>query len=165
MKPLARTFAIAAHGNQKYGEHPYVYHLDQVAGCLIEYGEYSELAQTVAYLHDVIEDTPITHKEIAEKFGDLVADCVSLLSDEPGVNRKERKAKTYHKLSLVTGPTELALLVKAADRLANVRACIADQELRLFKIYQDEHPIFRAAAFRPHQCDFLWEQLDKIIIF
>ncbi len=29
------------------------------------------------------------------EFGDFVADCVALITDEPGVNRKERKARTY----------------------------------------------------------------------
>lgn len=156
----ARAFAMTAHGDQKYGEHPYVFHLDQVAGHLADYGE---LAQTIGYLHDVVEDTPVTCEAIAEAFGALVAECVGLLSDEPGANRKERKAKTYEKLSRVTGPAELALVVKVADRLANVKACVADSKVSLWKVYQGEHAAFRAAAYRTGQCDALWLELDLLL--
>jgi guanosine-3',5'-bis(diphosphate) 3'-pyrophosphohydrolase len=160
MTNSARTFAIAAHGEQMYGERPYVFHLDRVAEHLSRYGE---LAQTVGYLHDVIEDTAITREEIEERFGPLVAECVSLLTDESGANRTERKAKTYEKMSRVTGPTEIALVVKAADRLANVKACIADGNEGLLGLYQGEHPTFRAAAYRPGQCEVLWQELDRLL--
>jgi len=137
-----------------------VFHLDQVAAKL---SEYDELALTVAYLHDVLEDTPIDRGAIVEQFGEFVAECVTLLTDERGVNRKERKSKTYEKLSRVTGPSELALMVKVADRLANVEACIADLKVDLFKVYQSEHPAFRAAAYRAGQCDTLWSALDRLL--
>ena len=45
----ARAFAVQAHGGQRYGEHPYVVHLDAVAEHLIPYGE---LAISLGYLHD-----------------------------------------------------------------------------------------------------------------
>lgn len=156
----ARAFAIAAHGDQMYGERPYVFHLDQVVENL---SEFSPVAQTVGYLHDVVEDTPTTLEEIAEKFGAFVSECVALLTDEPGANRKERKAKTYKKLAGVTGPAELALIVKAADRLANVKACVADGNVALWRVYRDEHPTFRTAAYRPDQCELLWQQLDQLL--
>ncbi len=47
----ARDFAIAAHGEQRYGDHPYVFHLDAVAALLAPYGVD---AQTIGYLHDVV---------------------------------------------------------------------------------------------------------------
>lgn len=156
----AREFAIAAHGDQRYGERPYSFHLDQVVGSLSEFGQDAE---AVGYLHDVVEDTSTTVAEISEKFGPLVAECVALLTDVPGQNRKERKAKTYKKLSAVSGPAQLALVVKVADRLANVRACIADGKEALWNVYRDEHAAFRAAAYRAGQCDALWGQLDGLL--
>lgn len=157
----ARSFALIAHGDQRYGEHrPYSYHLDQVVNHLQPFGE---TAMIIGYLHDVVEDTATRLADIRTTFGDLVADCVSLLTDEPGNNRKERKAKTYAKLALVSGPTEMALIVKTADRLANVKACVADQKSELLRVYRDEHPAFRSAAFRVGQCDGLWQQLDSLL--
>ena len=49
----ARSFAIAAHGDQMYGDHPYSVHLDTVAELLAPFGEE---AQIVGYLHDKAAD-------------------------------------------------------------------------------------------------------------
>ncbi len=156
----ARAYAVQMHGDQKYGTHPYAYHLDAVVALLQPYGEQS---QVIGYLHDVVEDTGARVADVQSRFGDLVAACVALLTDAPGANRKERKAKTYAALALVTGDEELALVVKAADRLANVRACVADGHRTLWDTYRGEHPTFRAAAYRPGQCDPLWSELDALL--
>lgn len=160
MPSTARTFAIAAHGNQRYGEHPYAVHLDAVAELLASFGED---AVRIGYLHDVVEDTEIALDRVRAEFGDVVACCVALLSDEAGENRNERKAKTYAKLARVGPALELALTVKTADRLANVRACIADGKADLLTVYRSEHPAFRGAAYRPGLCDRLWRELDLLL--
>ena len=156
----ARAYAVEMHGDQKYGVHPYVHHLDAVATLLRPYGEQ---ARVVGFLHDVVEDTEATVADVRSRFGDLVARCVALLTDAPGANRSERKAKTYAARAPVTGEEELALVVKAADRLANVRACVADGHRTLWDTYHGEHPTFRAAAFRKGQCDPLWVELDALL--
>jgi guanosine-3',5'-bis(diphosphate) 3'-pyrophosphohydrolase len=156
----ARAFAIAAHGGQRYGEHPYVHHLDAVAAIAEPFGEAAVVA---AYLHDTVEDTAATLAEITAQFGPEIAACVALLTDEPGADRKERKAKTYAKLAEVTGPLELALIVKASDRLANVRASVKDRNERMLQVYCSEHATFRKAAYRPGLCDALWSELDALL--
>jgi guanosine-3',5'-bis(diphosphate) 3'-pyrophosphohydrolase len=113
---------------------PYIFHLDATAALLESYGEQ---AQVVGYLHDVIEDTSVTELEIAEKFSLFISRCVALLTDAPGDSRKERKSKTYARLASVEGDEQLALIVKTADRLANVRACVKDGNQRLLAIYQE----------------------------
>ena len=160
LREQARKFALAAHGEQRYGEHPYSYHLDAVAEIAEAYGEE---ATVVAYLHDTVEDTDVTLAEIDSQFGANVAACIALLTDEPGANRKERKAKTYAKLARVTGPSELALIVKTADRLANVRACVKDRKSDLWAVYRSEHSSFKQAAYRPAMCDPLWAELDQLL--
>jgi (p)ppGpp synthase/HD superfamily hydrolase len=160
MLQKARPFAVASHGDQKYGDHPYVFHLDAVAKLAEPYGEDATI---VAYLHDVVEDTDATVESIEALFGPKVAACVGLLTDEPSANRKERKAKTYAKLAEVRGPSELALVVKAADRLANVRACLEDQKKSLWDLYRSEYAVFRRSAFRAGHCDPLWNELDRLL--
>ncbi|RQP25373.1 HD domain-containing protein [Piscinibacter terrae] len=160
MKEKARSLAVRAHGDQKYGEHPYVVHLDDVAALAQPYGE---VAVAVAYLHDVVEDTTVGLAEVEDQFGKAVAACVALLTDEPGANRKERKTKTCAKLAQVRADNEVALVVKAADRLANVRACVTDGKKGLLSVYQGEHAAFRLAAFRPGLCDALWIELDSLL--
>ncbi|MDA8446316.1 HD domain-containing protein [Paracidovorax valerianellae] len=157
---VARAYAVGMHGAQRYGALPYSHHLDAVAAVLAPYGED---AQVIGYLHDVVEDTGATVDDVRARFGDLVAECVALLTDEPGETRKERKTKTYAKLARVTGPQTLALVVKVADRLSNVRACVADANRPMWAVYQGEHPVFKASAFRPGLCDALWTELDTLL--
>lgn len=156
----ARAFAIAAHGDQRYGPNAYVVHLDEVSAILAPYG--SE-AQVVGYLHDTIEGTAVTIEEVAERFGPFIADVVGLLTDEEGANRKERKAKTYAKLAAVGPHLSLALVAKAGDRLGNVRACVRDGNAGLLDMYRGEHASFRDAAYRPGLCDELWSELDRLV--
>jgi guanosine-3',5'-bis(diphosphate) 3'-pyrophosphohydrolase len=157
----ARIFAIHAHGDQMYGDNPYIYHLDKVASLLVDHGED---AQVIGYLHDVLEDTKTSYLEIKNIFGDLTANCVSLLTDESGQTRAERKAKTYAKLALAEGSHTLALIVKTADRLANVNECVNQGNQKLLFVYRQEHPEFKKAVFRPGLCDGLWLLLDALII-
>lgn len=156
----ARAFAVAAHADQMYGQHPYVHHLDAVASIAEPFGETAVVA---AYLHDTVEDTAATKQQIDELFGTVVAECVALLTDQAGADRAERKRKTYAKLGQVQGQLEVALIVKAADRLANVRACVQDRNERLLTVYRNEHAMFRQAAYRPGLCDAIWNELDVAI--
>ena len=156
----ARASAVAAHGEQRYAGQPYVVHLDAVAALLAPYGA---TAQTIGYLHDVVEDTPVPLQRIRDEFGEQVAECVGLVTDVPGENRKERKARTNAKLAKVTGDAQLALIVKAADRLANLRTSARDQRDSKLDMYRREHPAFREAAFRPGLCDELWSEIERIL--
>lgn len=156
----AREFALEYHADQLYGDAPYAVHLDAVAELVAPYGED---ALVVAYLHDVLEDTEAERDDLDAEFGAFIAQCVSVLTDEPGDTRQLRKRLTWRKMSKVSGKLELALLVKAADRLANVRACVADANQTLLKRYREEHPNLKAAAYRPGLCDPLWEELDRLL--
>jgi (p)ppGpp synthase/HD superfamily hydrolase len=156
----ARSFAMTAHGDQMYGDQPYVYHLDQVAQLVAAFGADT---MAIAYLHDTAEDTDASLEDIQKTFGQRIAACVHLLTDEPGANRKERKAKTYAKLAKVNGPLETALIVKTADRLANVRACLAGRKQDLWEMYREEHPVFRSSAYRQGLCESLWTELDSLL--
>lgn len=155
----ARAFAITAHKDQQYGKDPYSVHLDAVAAIAKPYGE---TAQVIAYLHDVVEDTPVSIDDIEREFNLLVAKSVAILSDEPGPNRQTRKRKTYEKMASITGELEIALLVKAADRLANMQACVSNNNKRLTDIYQSEYPVFRQSAYRENSCDEIWAKLDTL---
>ena len=159
-KEKARTLAVYYHGDQKYGNSPYRVHLDAVADILAAYGTD---AQVVAYLHDVLEDTAMPADQIEETFGSFVARCVRLITDAPGPSRKERKIKTYAKMAAVTGELELALIVKSADRLANLRASTGKNNRRLMQMYKEEHPRFKKAVYRPGLCESIWEEMDRII--
>jgi (p)ppGpp synthase/HD superfamily hydrolase len=164
----ARDFAVKAHGAQQYGGHPYVYHLDQVVHLLEPFGT---AAQIVGFLHDVVEDTETPLEAIVEEFGDLVADCVKLLTDSPEGTREEKKALSHAKLAQVPveHETKLALIVKAADRLANLRHCAQGGEqgdpvaTRKLAMYRKEHSAFRTAVYRIGLCEDLWAEMEDIL--
>ncbi len=151
-----RDFAIRAHGDQRYGSEPYVVHLDAVAELA------GEAHQVIAYLHDVVEDTAVEPEELEALFGPHVRACVELLTDPAAPNRKQRKQLLHERLRGVGPEQHAALIVKAADRLANLRASAADSP-SLFEMYRQEHDEFRLAVFRPGLCDHLWSEMDELL--
>ena len=78
-----------------------------------------------AILHDVVEDTPATHAEVAERFGAVVGELVEWLSDvsrpENG-NRAMRKALDRDHIALA--PPQ-AKTIKLADLISNTRSILA----------------------------------------
>lgn len=160
---LARDIAMFVHGDQKYGDKMYISHLEEVAEIARPWGEDAVVA---AYLHNAIEDTTLDSATIRNLFGPLVAEAVLFVTDPPAANRKARKARSYATLGaiepMVDPPGRLALIVKAADRLANVRACVRDKNEQLLEMYRKEHAAFRAAVFRPHLNDDPIVELDDI---
>src|SRR5215510_1000930 len=141
----ARDLAIAAHGDQLYGDKPYAFHLGAVVGVLKRFG--ADLADPAtaplliaAWLHDTLEDTTLTRDEVETRFGNEVAELVWRVTDEPGATRKERKPATYRK----TRENETAIVLKLADRIANVEASL-ESGGRLLHMYQREQSEFKLA--------------------
>ena len=162
--PHARAWAIGEHGTQTYGKgenaRPYAYHLGAVAEIAAPYGE---TAQVVAWLHDVIEDTETSEADVRAEFGDRIARLVKFLTDEPGEDRPARKVKTNTKLAAVTGDDTLALVVKAADRLANLRESSKPGSEKQLAKYRGEHPEFRKAVYRAGLCEPVWAEIDAAV--
>ena len=170
----ARDFALLAHGEQKYGDQPYIIHLDAVAAIVAENEKDPDSFEAsqriaIALLHDGIEDTEVTAKQLERAFGPHVARQVSLVSDAEGPNRKSRKATTNDVLSHL-GPSDYdALIVKAADRLANIRSAVTNQDnprspaSRLLKMYRNEHKAFWEAARRIGLVDPIWDELNALL--
>ena len=132
---LARglAFALAAHGAQtrKGTEIPYVSHLLQVSGLVLEYGG-DMIQATAALLHDVVEDTPATLAEVTAAFGAvvaaIVADCTDTQGDEAPTHKRpwlERKQGYVARLAEV--PHRSALVV-GCDKLHNMRTLVTSLE-------------------------------------
>lgn len=136
-KAKAIAFAIRAHKGQKYGDHPYAIHLADTAAVASSYG-LSDKIIVCCWLHDTLEDTDTTKEDIEREFGKEVAYVVFAVTDEPGANRKARKAKTYDK----TAANKDAVLVKLCDRIANIDACLRDENAGLLSVYRNENAEF-----------------------
>jgi RelA/SpoT family (p)ppGpp synthetase len=77
-----------------------------------------------AMLHDVIEDTGITKKDIEGQFGETVAnlvDGVSKLNKIEFSTRAEAQAENFQKMALAMAKDIRVILVKMADRMHNMR--------------------------------------------
>lgn len=122
-KPLpdrAAEFAARAHANQKrmYTGEPYFVHLHEVAMTVAEHG-LGDNAIAAAYLHDVIEDQPVTYDDVRAEFGREIADMVQALTDTPkgpGINREQRKARDVARLAAASSDVQS---IKCADLLSN----------------------------------------------
>lgn len=141
-----------------YGDDPYVFHLDMVADVLKSYG-FGEVVQAAGYLHDVIEDTAIDAAALRAAFPDEVVQIVEAVTDEPGANRRERKAKTLPKIR-AAGTSAVA--VKLADRICNIAISKA-KNLRLYEMYMREHPAFEKALRISGELDRMWEHAASYV--
>lgn len=167
----ARNFAVQAHGEQKYGNVPYVNHLDNVVSILREFGYSDKPILVAGLLHDCLEDTVTEPNAIRDNFGQDVLTMVAFCTDEEGADRKTRKKKTYERMSraLETAPNsdqvilQNAVAVKLADRLSNIRACARDGNERLLNIYRNEHAIFHQTLYIEKIHDTFWQAFSKYL--
>jgi (p)ppGpp synthase/HD superfamily hydrolase len=122
----ARKFAERAHKTQarKYTGEPYFVHLDEVAKLCARYG-LSKRAVAAAYLHDTIEDQPVTYEDLVNEFGADVANIVRELTDEPtvkgGPSRKERKLVDLDRLANASAEAQS---IKCADMISNTSSIV-----------------------------------------
>lgn len=133
MIKYAELFARGAHAGQKHGDRPYWKHLEDVTKVLERMGVADENIWCAAWLHDTIEDTPVTYQDLRQLFGDRIAELVWRVTDELGRNRTERKEKTWPK----TAETRNSTVLKLADLAANVEQCFRDQS-KLQQMYRKE---------------------------
>jgi (p)ppGpp synthase/HD superfamily hydrolase len=158
---FARDFAAALHLDQRqyYGDKPYLTHLQSVVRTLIHFNFTDRDILAAGYLHDLVEDTGVSPVVIRELFGDAITDLVMAVTDEPGANRKERKAKTYPKIK---AGGEKAVALKLADRIANVEHGLLAGDLRMQKMYKKEFEDFNLQLRTVGQLEPMWAYLQSL---
>jgi (p)ppGpp synthase/HD superfamily hydrolase len=137
LEQKAYLFAKQYHRDQKYGEHPYTYHLGAVVNILESAGLQSDEWTCAGWLHDVVEDTIATHAMVRAEFNEEVHRLVYCVTGH-GRNRKERNADIYDKLDEYPPARNL----KLADRIANVEHSINSGNVDKFSMYYQEHLTF-----------------------
>lgn len=122
----ADQIAERAHAGQYRkgaGKIPYITHPRAVVDILHdEAGIRDKQTLIAALLHDTMEDTGMTHAAIAARFGGVVADTVSELTNAPDLLPG---TKTAWQVAHAAQMSERACNIKVADKTANLRDIIA----------------------------------------
>ncbi len=124
----AYVFAMKAHGSQmRHSGDPYYAHPIEVAGILASL-HLDVPSICTALLHDVLEDTETTYDELAQMFGDEIADLVDGVTklgqvelSQPDLSKAQQQAESFQKFVLAMSKDVRVLLVKLCDRLHNMR--------------------------------------------
>ena len=163
----AWRFAADAHQGQRVpgSELPYVVHVGAVAmevasavSVRAQLGDpvaRPDLAIQCALLHDVVEDTPVSAKAIAEQFGQAVADGVCALSKEPAVG--DKPAQMRDSLARIRLQPAEIWMVKLGDRITNLQPPPAHWKLDKIRRYREEAGLIHAQL--GEACSVLGERL------
>ncbi len=115
----ALQFSVFAHKNQlrKYpSDAPYASHPFAV-GLILSKAGYGDEVIMAGVLHDTVEDTAVTLKDLEENFGKRVADLVEGVTEKKELPQKQRKDLYLEHLR--TAGDEIKA-ISAADLLANL---------------------------------------------
>jgi len=120
----AYAVAVQAHATQtRDNGDPYITHPIAVAEILAGY--HLDVASIcTALLHDTVEDTALTMRDVEQRFGPIIAglvDGVTKLTRLELQSDRTKQAENFRKLVLAMSRDIRVLLVKLADRLHNMR--------------------------------------------
>ncbi len=152
-KILDKAFNLASEGHKDQKRHsgePYITHPLHVA---IYLSELSMDIETIvsAILHDLIEDTDITYKQIKKDFGVEVADIVDGVTKIDRINynsKEEAKAEAIRKMVVAMSKDIRVLILKLADRLHNIETIEYLKDWKKEKIAQETLYVYAPLAHR-----------------
>ena len=164
----AFEYANAAHAEQKRRDgSPYVTHALAAAIITAEMG-LDEDSIIAALLHDCIEDTAITHDEIAKEFGSAVADIVegvTKLAKIEFISAEEQQMENLRKMLMAMAKDIRVILIKIADRLHNMRTMEFQSEDKQRKKSLETMEIYAPIAHRLGMQKIKWELEDISLLY
>ncbi len=147
----AYDFAFEMHKPQKRksGE-PYFIHCLNV-GYTLACIRCGPLTIEAGLLHDVVEDTPASYEQIAEMFGQEVADMVEGVTKIGNISfsdEKEYQAANHRKILIAMAKDIRVILIKLADRLHNMRTLAFQPPEKQKKIASETLQVYAPIAHR-----------------
>ena len=143
--------ALEAHsGTRRKSGEPYIFHPIAVARiCVTEIG-LGTTSIVAALLHDVVEDTDWTIKEIERDFGKKIARIIDGLTKISGVfeHGSSQQAENFRKMLLTLSEDVRVILIKLADRLHNMRTLDSMPVNKQYKIASETIFLYAPLAHR-----------------
>jgi GTP pyrophosphokinase len=147
----AHLFSNEAHGSQRRVEgSPYIEHPLAVASILADM-KMDGATLAAGLLHDTIEDTRITAKNIRDRFGKEIAFLVeglTKLSKMEFSTKEVAQAENFRKMLLAMSEDLRVIIIKFADRLHNMRTLQHLPESKQQRIASETLEIYAPLANR-----------------
>jgi len=148
----AFNFAKEAHkGVRRLSGEPYIMHPIAVAQIACEEIGLGSTSICAALLHDVVEDTDYTTEDIANIFGEKIAQIVDGLTKISGGifgDKASAQAESFKKLLLTMSDDIRVILIKISDRLHNMRTLGSQLPNKQYKIAGETLYIYAPLANR-----------------
>ncbi|MBO7067618.1 MAG: bifunctional (p)ppGpp synthetase/guanosine-3',5'-bis(diphosphate) 3'-pyrophosphohydrolase [Bacteroidaceae bacterium] len=148
----AYNFAKEAHkGVRRLSGEPYIMHPIAVAQIACEEIGLGSTSICAALLHDVVEDTDYTAEDIANIFGEKIAQIVDGLTKISGGifgDKASAQAESFKKLLLTMSDDIRVILIKISDRLHNMRTLGSQLPNKQYKIAGETLYIYAPLANR-----------------
>ncbi|MGI9190848.1 MAG: RelA/SpoT family protein [Chitinophagaceae bacterium] len=153
-KLVRRAFEIAAEAHQhmrrKSGE-PYILHPLAVAKIVVEEISLGVTSVICALLHDTVEDTEVTLKDIEMEFGTTcsrIVDGLTKISNVVETKDTTQQAENFKKILLSLAEDPRVILIKIADRLHNMRTLESMRRDKQLKIASETTYLYAPLANR-----------------
>ena len=159
----AYEYAARAHAGQRRKDgSAYVTHCIAAADISVDMG-LDEDSIVAALLHDVIEDTPVSHDMVSKRFGETVANLVegvTKLTRVQLVSKEEAQMESLRKMLMAMSKDIRVILIKIADRLHNMRTMQYQREDKQRSKSLETMEIYAPIAHRLGMQKVKWELED-----